>query len=465
MCNEHRHRLRPFPVSQPNEAGNNALPIDGPPPIAELPRVLKGAAQFWKALTIISFAIVLAPTVCSASDAISLDQLVAEAWARNPEATVYRAEIAAAKGERRTAGEWQNPEVTTDGGAKVVHDYHGNTLGEGVTWTFSATQTFEYPGRVSLRKAIANHQIALADVGLEGFRAALAARVRAAAFRAALGRSKADAAGEIAKRFDDLASVVSQRPAAGVAPQLEARIIEASAISLKRRPLEAQRAMQSAIYELNQLRGARIDSPLALADVDLKLQSLPSIATLLWTARERNYDIRTRTVELEQQGFKVKLALNERWPAVRVGPFAHDERAETNEYQFGIGVTLPLPLWNRNAGKIDSERARAAKVEAELTALVREVERKVADAEFIYRSRRDEVEQLQATILPQLRAAAEMGDRNYREGAVPLATYTELQKQYLDSIDAFSSAQAAAIDARQQLEQLTAIRLDLEERR
>jgi len=427
--------------------------------------VLKGAAQFWKACTIISLGMVLAPTVCSAGDAISLDQLVAEAWARNPEATVYRAEIAAAKGERRTAGEWQNPEATTDAGAKVVRDYHGNTLGEGVTWTLSAAQTFEYPGRVSLRKAIANHQIALAEVGLEGFRVALAARVRAAAFRAALGRAKADAAGEVAKRFEDLASVLSQRPAAGIAPQLEARIIEASAISLKRRPIEAQREMQSAIYELNQLRGAPIDSPLALANVDLKLQSLPPIATLLWTARERNYDIRTRTVELEQQGFKVKLALNERWPAVRVGPFAHDERAETNEYQFGIGVTLPLPLWNRNAGKIDSERARAAKVEAELTALVREVERKVADAEFIYRSRRDEVEQLQATILPQLRAAAEMGDRNYREGAVPLATYTELQKQYLDSIDAFSSAQAAAIDARQQLEQLTAIRLDLEERR
>src|SRR5437867_3536301 len=165
------------------------------PSIAELFHGLKGAAKFWKTLTIISFGIVLAPRVSTAGDAISLDQLVAEAWAHNPEANVYRAEIAATKGERRTAGEWQNPEVTTDGGAKVVHDYHGNTLGEGVTWTFSATQTFEYPGRVSLRKAIANHQIALAEVGLEGFRAALAARVRAAAFRAALGRSKADAAG------------------------------------------------------------------------------------------------------------------------------------------------------------------------------------------------------------------------------------------------------------------------------
>ncbi len=403
--------------------------------------------------------------VCSASNSSSLDALVAEAWARNPEAKVYRSEIAAAKGGRRTAGEWQNPEISGDLGAKIVRDYHGNTLGEGVSWTLSATQTFEYPGRVSLRKAIANHQIALAELGLEGFHAALAARVRAAAFRAALGRTKADAASEIAKRFDDLAAVASQRPAAGIAPQLEVRIIEANATALKRRPLEAQREMQSAIYELNQLRGAPIDSPLAVPHVDLTLRPLPPISTLLETAREGNYDIRTRVVELEQQGYKVRLALNERWPAVRVGPFAHNERADTNEYQFGIGVTLPLPLWNMNAGKINTERARAVKVEAELTALVREVERKVADAEFVYRSRLEEAEGLQKSILPQMREAAEAADRNYRDGAVPLSTYTELQKQYLDSIDAFTAAQAAAIEARQQLEQLTARRLDLEKQR
>jgi len=424
--------------------------------------VLKGAAQGWKALIIV---IALAPIVYGGSAASSLDTVVAEAWARNPEANVYRAEIAAAKGERRTAGEWQNPEATTDLGAKFVRDYHGDTLGEGVSWSLSATQTFEYPGRVSLRKAIANHQIALAELGLEGFRAALAARVRAAAFRAALGKAKVDAAAQIAKRFDDLAAVMSKRPAAGIAPELEKKIIEASATALKRRPLEAQREMQSAIYELNQLRGARIDSPLALSQVDLKLQSLPPSATLLSKARERNYDIRARVVELEQQGYKVKLALNERWPAFRVGPFAHNERADTNEYQFGIGVTLPLPLWNVNAGKIDTEKARAAKVEAELAALVREVERKVADAGFVYRSRREEADNLQTSILPQMRDAAELADRNYRDGAVPLSTYTELQKQYLDAIDAFAAAQAGAIEARQQLELLTATRLDSEERR
>jgi cobalt-zinc-cadmium efflux system outer membrane protein len=415
-----------------------------------------------KAIVIISLAIAVAPIVCSGADTSSLDGLVAEALARNLEIKVYTAEIAATKGERRTAGEWPNPDASTEAGAKIVRDYHGNTLGDGVMWTFGATQTFEYPGRVTLRKAIANHQVGLAELSLEGFRTALAARVRAAAFRAALGKAKASAADEIAKRFDDLVTVLSQRPAAGVAQQADVRIIEASAIALKRRPLEAQREMQSAIYELNQLRGARVDSPLAIPDLDLTLRPLPPVATLLATARERNYDVRTHMLGLEQQGYKVRLALNERWPAVRIGPVAHNERADTNEYLFGITASLPLPLWNMNTGKIETERARTAKVEAELTTLIRDVERKVADAEFVYRSRREEAAQLQTSILPQLREAAETGDRNYRDGAIPVSTYMELQKQYLDSIDAFTAAQAAAIEARQQLEQLTAMRLDSE---
>jgi cobalt-zinc-cadmium efflux system outer membrane protein len=409
----------------------------------------------------ISLAAVVASASYAASDkTASLDALVAEALAHNPEAMVYRAEIGAAKGERRTAGEWHNPEVTTDLGTKLVRDFKGNSNGIGPMWTLSATQTFEYPGRIALRKAIANHQIALAELGLEGFRTGLAARIRSVAFRAALSQTKADAASEISKRLDDLLAVLSQRPAAGVVPQLDLRIIEASGIALKRRPVEARREIQTAIYELNQLRGARIDAPLSLPKLDLSLPAIPTVSRLLVTARGQNYDIRTHVLELEQQGFKVQLALNERWSAVRVGPFAHNERADTNEYQFGIGVTLPLPLWNKNAGKIETAKARAAQAEAALTTTVRGVEQKVADAEFVYRSRREEARKLQISILPQIREAAELSDRNYRAGALPIATYIEVQKQYLDSLDAFSAAQAGAVEARQQLEQLTATRLD-----
>ena len=401
-------------------------------------------------------------TVCNAgtADHSPIDAIVAEAFARNPEVKAYEAEIAASRGERRTAGEWRNPEITSDVGAKLVRDVPGGPDSNGVLWTVSALQTFEYPGRVRLRKAIASRQIALAELELEGFKAALAAQVRAMIFRAALSTAKISGTNEVSTRFDELSSVLSQRPPAGVAPQLDLRIIEANANALKRRALEAEREIQSARYALNQVRGARPDATLNIPKVDVALAPVPETATLLTTARRQNPGIRTHVMELEQQGFKVQLALNERWPAVQVGPFAHQERADTNEYHFGIGVTVPLPLWNRNAGNVETEKARTAKAEAELAAIVREVERKVADAAFIYGSRREEAEKLSVSILPQMREAAEVADRNYRTGALPVTTYTEVQKQYLDSLDAFFAAQSAGIEARQQLEQLTATRLD-----
>jgi outer membrane protein, heavy metal efflux system len=413
-----------------------------------------------KTIIQISFAAMLAPLCCDAGGTASLDALVAEAFGRNPEIRAYEAEIAAARGARRAAGEWRNPEITADAGAKLVRDVPGGPDSNGVLWTVSALQTFEYPGRVRLRKAIANRQIALAELGLEGFKAALAAQVRGLIYRAALSKAKISGAGEVSTRFDELSSVLSQRPAAGVIPQLDLRIIESNAVALKRRAREAEREIQSARFALNQLRGARPDAALDIPSVDLTLPSVPETTTLLTTARRQNYDIRTHVMELEQQGFKVQLALNQRWPAVQLGPFAHQERADTNEYHFGIGATVPLPLWNRNAGNIEAERARAAKAEAELAAIIREVERKVADAAFIYASRREEAEKLQSSTLPQMREAADLADRNYRTGALPIATYTEVQKQYLDSLDALFAAQSAAIEARHQLEQLTTTRLD-----
>jgi cobalt-zinc-cadmium efflux system outer membrane protein len=67
---------------------------------------------------------------------------------------------------------------------------------------------------------------------------------------------------------------------------------------------------------------------------------------------------------------------------------------------------------------------------------------------------------LQPVTLEQLREAAELADRNYRLGAVGAVTYTEVQKQYLDAIDALAAAQIGALENRQQIEQLTGLRLD-----
>ena len=85
----------------------------------------------------------------------------------------------------------------------------------------SVRQTFEWPGRIPLRKAIANQQIQLAELGLAQFKAALAARTRSVAFGLFAAQQKAAAAREVADRFHALREVLVQRDPAGITPELE----------------------------------------------------------------------------------------------------------------------------------------------------------------------------------------------------------------------------------------------------
>ena len=88
--------------------------------------------------------------------------LVRQALAKNPELNFYAAEIAAAKGGLKTAGTIRNPEFNTQAGYKNTRDNSGGPSGDGAAWSVSVNQTFEYPGRIALRKAIAQGDIELA---------------------------------------------------------------------------------------------------------------------------------------------------------------------------------------------------------------------------------------------------------------------------------------------------------------
>ncbi len=395
----------------------------------------------------------------SAVEPIALDTLVAETLASNPELKFYEAEIAATKGGRTTAGEWANPELSGEFGNKRVRDLGGKSIGDGPVWSVTLSQSFEFPGRVSLRKAIANRQIELAELGLEQFRAALAVRVRTLGYKVMAAQQRSEAAQEVAKRFQDLLDVLVQRDAAGVAPMLETRIIEANAFMLNRRASEASIAMRDAQFELNQLRGLPVSTPVAVAKTNLMLKTPPMLEPLLAAGRTHNFDIRSRAAELEQQGLRVQLSENERWPAVTLAPYAAGEKASDRQRGFGLGVSVPLPLLSQNSGNIATAKARQLQAEVSLTVAMREVERKIATALHAYERRVIEMSKWPADAAEKFRQAAHTGDEHYRLGAIPVATYTELHKQYLDVVDALLSTQEDALASRQELQLLTGVDL------
>jgi len=386
---------------------------------------------------------------------MTLDAVVADVLANNPEVNFYSVEIDAAKGAARTTAAWANPELSSTVGDKRVTT--GGLAAEGVAWSVSIRQTFEWPGRIPLRKAIANQQIQLAELGFAQFKTALTARARSIAFGLTASQQKAAAAREVADRFHALRQVLVQRDPAGITPELELRIIEATEIMMLRKASEASVAEQAALLELNQLSGHPWEQAIKIAPVNLSFNRAPEPDALLTAARANNFEIRMRQGELEKQGFKVELAKKDAYPSFTVGPYFSQERAGDREQQMGIGISVPLPLWNRNEGNIETAMARQKQAETSMYVMQRTVERQVVEKALMYRTKLTEMAKWRPESAAGFRNAAALADRHYRLGAVPIGTYVELQKQYLEAVDALLETRREALEAAQQLELLTGL--------
>jgi cobalt-zinc-cadmium efflux system outer membrane protein len=278
----------------------------------------------------------------------------------------------------------------------------------------------------------------------------------------ASAHEKTKAVQEVASRTQALNDVLKQRPLPGIAPQLEAQIISANLLTFQRQERESALAEKTTAAELNQLCGRSADAALIVNASPIVFTAI-SVPGLVNASRSNAFDIRIRQVELARQGFKVALSKNERFPAIAVGPFYSFENAIDREQRVGLGISLPLPLWDRNVGNIESSKARQQQAEASLTLTQREVERRVTQTAAALEAKRAEIETWKTGALAKLRDATELADRNYRLGAVPLTTYVEIQKQYLEAISAFNDAQKDALEAAQTLEILTGQKLYREE--
>lgn len=391
---------------------------------------------------------------------VSASGLVAEALARNPELKFYEGEIAAAKAGHRTARSFSNPEVAGSVGQKRT-----STPGlsdEGTAWSVSVRQSFEWPGRMGLRKAIANRDIELAELGYERFKSALANRTRTLAYSLLAAQEDSKAAAEVATRFRELREILVQRDPAGLTPLLEIRVIEATEVNAQRKASEAGLRLQIALFELNQLRGAAPDASVTMDSSPLEFGTLADRSTLLAATMTNNFELRLRSVELAQQGLRVDLAKNERFPSIAIGPEYSEEKVGADREQIlGLSVSLPLPLWDRNGGKISAARARKMQAEVSFQVAQREIQRQVLTAATTFETKRREMSRWRPDAVQHFKDAAELADRHYRLGAVPISTYVELQQQYLDAVETLLTTKQEALEAAAQLELLTGLPLPL----
>ena len=98
-----------------------------------------------------------------------------------------------------------------------------------------------------------------------------------------------------------------------------------------------------------------------------------------------------------------------------------------------LGLTVPLPLWNRQQGRIAAAEAERHRSRRSRDALVLHIEEEIRAAEAQVRTLRVSVDAYAQDILPEATRSQELFERGYRQGLVGIAELLQAQRQYNES--------------------------------
>jgi len=390
----------------------------------------------------------------------SITELIGAAMRTNPELKFYETEVAAARAGKQTAGQLANPELGIEFSSKST----GSTSASGengVVWRAELAQTFDFPGRIALRKAIADRDIGLAQLGLLQFKSLLGNQVRKLAGDLSLLRKQATATRAVRERLAELIGVLVQRDTGNISAKLERRILEASLLTNDHTLTEVTKEADRIATTLNLLCSRAPDAGLQVADEPVELPPAPTLAALKERAAMGNFELQQKRVQLARQGLKIDLTKSERWGNIKFGPYlASENLTEDHERQAGIIFSVPLPLWNQNKGNIAAEQARQLGAQAMLAATLRDLERDLTVQHQGYVAELEALSHWQPETENEFKTAAEEADHHYRLGAVNAATYVEMQRGYLDALSALIESRRHAWEHRMELERLTGSSLE-----
>ena len=172
----------------------------------------------------------------------------------------------------------------------------------------------------------------------------------------------------------------------------------------------------------------------------------PPADELIEMAKALRPDVVAYRIGVQTAAANVRLQLANRFSDVYVlyQPYTLQDNTpygQKSPVSWALGVTMPLPLYNRNQGGIARAKLNVAQTQAELASLERQVVTDVQQAIKEYEVTRTMVDRIRNEIVPAARQVRNDTHRLYLGGEVNVVVflgaqreYQDIVKQYLDTV-------------------------------
>ncbi|HEY8669199.1 MAG TPA: TolC family protein, partial [Terriglobales bacterium] len=302
--------------------------------------------------------------------ALTLDQAVDRALADNLDlrAAYYNLEIG--RGKLIQAGLWPNPEL----------DFSGNTQRpfsneKERTYSSDFTQAFPISGRLAKAKRVARVDLAQALMEIRNRERLLIGDVQKDFLTALILRRQIAARNEVKGVNQQFLEISAARlKKAEVSPvDVNLARTEVQRLQLENDLLQAE--LDARLISLRQKLGLAPDAPVTLeGDLDQLLARFS--LTSAGFDPELRPDLRETELGIDRANAEIALARAEAWDDWHLGFGVEESRTLDNPTGLrtdrfaGLKLSVPLPLWNRNQGRVYSQRATADQAREQVQALV-----------------------------------------------------------------------------------------------
>ena len=373
-----------------------------------------------------------------ADTGLTASSAAAEALRANPELAAAAAAIDAAQGRLMQAGLWSNPQLRLAGRTDVVFQNDGER-----TFDVDLEQRFPIAGRLARARDLARVDVALALAESREFQRTLIGDVQRSVYRlAALDETIASRETVIRTAAQLVHAATRRRQAAEVSDaDVNLLEIELARFEQEKRRLELDRRTEAVL--LNRLLYRAVDAPVR---VSMDLASSAFDPTQVGDALDRRPDLVRTRLEIDRARAEARLARAETWEDWTLGAgYEKDRQVFRDEPSvdpigvkkddfLGVSVKVPLPLWNRNQGRVVSARADERRAQARLASLERAAEAEVEVA----RRRVEELERVaseyEESLLPRAQRNVGLLERGYRQGLAPITTLVQAEQQLADTV-------------------------------
>lgn len=385
----------------------------------------------------------LAMAQVASAQTLTLESALQNAFAGNPDLAAAQWEIDIAQGGRQQAGLIPNPVASWD-----AEDTRRSTR----TTTVKLSQTLELGGKRGARIEVASRAQEAAAQELEQRRNLLRAEVIDGFY----GALRAQERLELAQRSMALAErglvIANGRVSAGKASPVEATRaqVEVSQIRLERS--RAEIGVSDAYRRLAAITGSATIGFERVEAGAVNTPALPS-ATQLLARLESTAELRLAQLQIQQRDAGLGLEKAQRIPDLDIS-IGSQYDASVRERVNLVGVSMPIPLFNRNQGNVLAASRRADQARDLRNATELRLRTETRQALDLWATANSEVRAFNQVILPAAQSAVDSATRGFEMGKFNFLDVLDAQRTLIAARTQYLAALAQATDAWVRIERI-----------